>query len=84
MPRYLYQCGTCHVTSSVFHLISETVTDCDACHSTKCMNKIIGTPFVINKKINKDKTNIGDITNEYIETNREILNQEKSKRESYD
>tara|TARA_R100000808_G_C2154909_1_gene166407 strand:+ start:8378 stop:8632 length:255 start_codon:yes stop_codon:yes gene_type:complete len=84
MPRYLYQCAVCHITSSVFHLIDETISECGACNSAESMHKILSTPFVVNKKDKKSDTNVGDLTKEYIEANRDILNQEKSKRESYD
>ena len=83
MPRYLYECGKCHVTSSVFHLINETITECNSCHDSENMHKILSTPFIVVKD-NKNTNTVGDLTKEYIEANREILDVEKSKRESYE
>ena len=78
MPRYLYLCEACHVTSSVFHMISETITDCDDCGAESSMNKQLSTPTIIKNNL-ETKRLVGDLTREYIELNKEILKEEKEK-----
>jgi putative FmdB family regulatory protein len=74
MPRYKYRCTQCEVSKAVFHLISETLSDCGECGGTETMEKLI------------EKKKIGEITKEHIEANREILEQQKqeAKEESHE
>ena len=41
------------------------------------MKKLLSTPIIVKNKHNKKNNKIGEITKEYIEINREILNSEK-------
>jgi putative FmdB family regulatory protein len=75
MPRYRYGCQSCESTKIVFHLIGdETAVMCDECESK--MAKIITNSFSTSEVKNK-KNKIGQVTKEYIEKNREILEQQK-------
>tara|TARA_Y100001938_G_C7842647_1_gene306872 strand:- start:249 stop:503 length:255 start_codon:yes stop_codon:yes gene_type:complete len=75
MPRYRYGCQSCESTKIVFHLISDEVAvTCDECEAE--MNKIITNSFTTNEVKNK-KNKIGQVTKEYIEKNREVLEQQK-------
>jgi len=76
MPRYSYQCESCDIIINVIHSIDEEYTDCAECNSKNTMKKLLSTPIII-KKHNKNNNKIGEITKEYIELNREILNSEK-------
>ena len=76
MPRYKYKCSQCEISKAVFHLISETLNDCDECGGVGTMEKLVSTPY-IKKEVVIDKQKIGEITEEYIEANREILEQQK-------
>ena len=82
MPRYRYQCSACKAEATIFHLINETIDECSACRQQGTMVKQLTTPQY------KDKTNksqqIGEVTKEFIEKNKEILNQEKQKRKNYE
>ena len=78
MPRYLYLCEACQVTSSAFHMIDETITDCNDCNAEGSMSKQLSTPTIIKGNL-ETKEIVGDITKEYIELNREILKEEKEK-----
>jgi hypothetical protein len=71
----------------VFHRINETYIDCEICRSKQCMEKILSTPTIKkqNKKDNKkDNKKVGELTKEYIEMNRKILEKEKLKRDPND
>jgi len=85
MPRYKYRCSQCELSKAVFHLISETLNDCEECGGVDTMEKLVSTPH-IKKEITLEKDKVGEITKEYIEANREILEQQKqeAKEESYE
>ena len=85
MPRYRYKCSQCEISKVVFHLISETLSDCDKCEGVGTMEKLVSTPH-IKKEITLEKDKVGEITKEYIEANREILEQQKqeAKEENYE
>ena len=83
MPRYRYKCDNCDVEAMVYHLIHETVDECLACRQRQTMVKQLTTPQY-KTKIEQQSQKIGAITEEFIDLNREILNQEKEKREDYD
>jgi hypothetical protein len=78
MPRYRYHCDNCLLETIIFHGINEVISDCVLCESSDSMRKMLSTPIVLNNK-EKDTTNkeVGQITNEYIEANREILENQK-------
>jgi putative FmdB family regulatory protein len=76
MPRYRYECSGCGEVVVVFHGIKEVVTDCKICEEPETMKKILSTPLSVKKKVSTNKK-VGDITKDYIEKNRQILNQQK-------
>ena len=87
MPRYRYQCTACENEAKVFHLMDESYTDCVECGTIDSMKKMLTSP--LKKVITEDASNnsqVGNITKEYIEANREILEVEKqsAKREFYE
>mgnify|MGYP003133773912 CR=1 FL=1 len=80
MPRYRYQCTNCNDTVMVFHLISETHTDCRKCNTENSMKKMLTTPLkCVKLKGESTSHKVGEITKEYIEANKEILEEEKQK-----
>ena len=85
MPRYKYRCSQCEVSKAAFHLISETLSDCDECGGIDTMEKLVSTPH-IKKEVTLDKHKVGDITKEHIEANREILEKQmqEAKQENYE
>ena len=66
-------------------MISESLSDCDECGGVCTMNKMVPTPH-IKKDIPLEKHQVGEITREYIEANREVLEQQKqeAKKENYE
>jgi len=78
MPRYKYVCQVCDEEQMAFHLYEETpIINCENCDSETPLIKSITSPSYY--KHNKTSQQIGSITNEYIEMNREILEEEKQK-----
>ena len=85
MPRYNYMCTECTLIYTVFHNINESLVDCRECGAIQSMQKLLSTPNIV-KKQNKNEIKIGDLTKEYIEENRKILENQKkeAKNEDYD
>lgn len=83
MPRYCYKCENCGSEATIFHLIDETVDECLACRSRNTMIKQLTRPLY-KTKTEQQAQKVGSLTEEYIDLNREILNEEKQKREDYD
>tara|TARA_B100000029_G_C17345631_1_gene876913 strand:+ start:171 stop:434 length:264 start_codon:yes stop_codon:yes gene_type:complete len=78
MPRYLYACTECDLTGSFFHSINEKLEDCDSCSTSGSMQKMLSVPF-IQKEPSVESSQVGTLTREYIELNREILKEQQSK-----
>ena len=74
MPKYRFQCTVCECIETVFISMSETLEDCPQCGSKTSMNKLFDN-FFSEVKHNKEHK-VGNITKDYIEKNREILNQQ--------
>ena len=75
MPRYLYRCEGCEQEFVAFHSFSDTQGECLLC-GHESVTKIVGKPIVLNKKLTNSE-DTGRLTNEYIEANRELLNDMK-------
>ena len=71
MPRYLYRCEGCEQEFVAFHSFSDTQDSCTLC-GHESVTKMVGKPVVLNKKLTNSK-DTGDLTNQYIEANRELL-----------
>ena len=71
MPRYRYKCESCEGDFVSFHSFSEQKESCDLC-GHESVTKMVGKPVVLNKKSTNSRTT-GDLTNQYIEANRELL-----------
>ena len=81
MPRYRYLCESCDAEKMIFHLYNEDINlDCEACGSTNALQKMVNVPHYNTKERQRmDKQPVGQLTKEYIEENREILEREKQK-----
>jgi len=86
MPRYKYECGKCNHLVIAFHRLKDTVTDCIKCDSKDTMKKLLSRPIVLQESESDIGEEIGELTKEHIEANREILKQqkEKAKKENYE
>lgn len=83
MPRYVYKCSECEQLSTIFHLISEIVEECPVCLENNTLSKQLTTPLYKNKS-EQQAQKVGKLTKEFIEKNKEVLEEEKAKRENYD
>jgi hypothetical protein len=86
MPRYRYVCESCESEQIKFHLSSETPKYfCNGCYEPSKMVRALTIPHII-KEHKEGPTKVGQLTKEYIESNKEILEQEKRKaqEETYD
>ena len=84
MPRYNYRCEACGTESTIFHLISETIDECDVCEASGEMTKLLSRPTYVAAQTKDNK--VGTLTVRYIEENREILEEEKkiASKETYE
>lgn len=83
MPRYRYQCQECSASVSALHEYKITLTDCDECDSKDTLKKILSVPFYGSKTLRTEKQQeVGDVTKEHIEANRELLKQQKKELKS--
>tara|TARA_Y100000310_G_scaffold333108_1_gene409981 strand:+ start:519 stop:785 length:267 start_codon:yes stop_codon:yes gene_type:complete len=77
MPRYRYECSNCGVEIIVFHGLEETFSDCEKCEQPNTMKKLLSRPLTLKKPTTTSNKKIGDLTKEYIEENRKVLEQQK-------
>tara|TARA_Y100000593_G_scaffold94378_1_gene193157 strand:- start:2276 stop:2551 length:276 start_codon:yes stop_codon:yes gene_type:complete len=75
MPRYRYRCAACDIEDIIVHLFDEVIRDCNTCGEKDTMQKLLSKPlYVDTKKKSANSEEVGKITREYIEENRELLN----------
>ena len=80
MPRYRYRCNNCDNEKVMFHAFDETPPlDCSNCKSTDSLEKVVGSLYFKTKENTNIGQAVGQLTKEYIEENRKILEEEKKK-----
>ena len=80
MPRYRYLCKECDNEQIIFHLFDDTPDlKCKTCECVDSLEKQITSPTYFKSFTETAKRVVGDVTEEYIEKNREILEEEKQK-----
>jgi len=86
MPRYYYQCQKCDIKQTIVHRMAETLTVCPLCSEFDCLKKLLTTPHIIGLSSDESFVEVGEVTKEYIESNREVLHQQKqqAKKETYE
>ena len=84
MPRYRYVCHQCNTEFVAFHQWEETQDVCLECGATD-ISKLFNNSFVTKKNIKADEK-VGNLTKQYIETNKEILEdlKKEAKQETYE
>ena len=82
MPRYRYMCHTCMTEFIAMHSFKEMQEKCIHCESYE-ISKLLSRPIKVE---NKPEAQTGQITKEYIDSNKEILEDLKSssKSENYE
>tara|TARA_B100000686_G_C16718753_1_gene933596 strand:- start:263 stop:484 length:222 start_codon:yes stop_codon:yes gene_type:complete len=70
----------------IFHRITQTINVCPRCKTQDKIQKLLTTPNIKTSVPEDTETEVGEITKEYIEANREILKQQKqeAKEENYE
>lgn len=84
MPRYRYMCNECTLTFTLVHGINEVLVDCPKCDTTQSMEKLLSTPIIIKSDIQISQDKVGELTKEYIEENRRILQEQIKEARSED
>ena len=79
MPRYQYRCNLCETVSTIFHLSTETVSECPSCHKTEALVKLLNTFSTSLKKTKSIK--IGRVTEDFIEDARTELHKQRDELE---
>jgi len=83
MPKYYYHCHVCHGDFYVYHMMSEIQELCTLCESAG-VSKLLTKPLFFERKNEKSKT--GEMTKQYIEDNKKVLEdlKEEAKSMNYD
>lgn len=71
MPIYCYECTKCETFFEKFHGMNEKLTRCPSCETEDSLKKV---PSLARIKV---QDNVGKVTRESIEENREELNNTK-------
>ena len=77
-------CEECTLTFTLIHGINEVLVDCCECGASQSMRKLLSTPMIIKDDIQIKRNKIGELTKEYIEENRKILEEQKKEARSKD
>ncbi len=77
MPRYEYRCGNCKQTSTVMHASAEQATECPKCNISGSLTKLLSA-FSTAPPPRKVHTKVGEVTEDFIATSREELQQQKN------
>ena len=81
MPRYVYLCKKCDGHFQVWHGMKEMQESCQLCLESDCLSKIPQIPSI--KKEQTADISVGDLTNDYIKQNQELLNEMKKEARSH-
>jgi putative FmdB family regulatory protein len=80
MPRYRYRCDNCDDEKVLFHGFDEAPPlSCSSCLSENSLQKVVGNLYFKTKENTNNGQAVGQLTKEYIEKNRKILEEEKQK-----
>lgn len=77
MPKYTYKCTDCEYSFRAFHGISENLNNCPQCEGEDNLVREINKIFVKKQKTDDSNHRVGDLTKQFIEDNRTILNEYK-------
>ena len=84
MPRYVYSCNKCSGYFQVWHGMKEMQESCQLCFEGDCLTKVPQMPTI--KKEQIENIDVGDITNDYIEENQQLLKdmKQEARKQTYD
>ena len=75
MPRYVYSCKKCCGYFQIWHGMKETQESCQLCFESSCLTKVPQMPTIKREQIQNN--DVGDLTNDYIKQNQELLKEMK-------
>ena len=73
MPKYIYSCQECDHAFSVYHSPKEKLKNCPQCDTRDGLLRKVNKVFVNKTETGSNIKNVGDLTKEFIEDNRDIL-----------
>ena len=76
MPRYVYYCSICASHFQVRHGMSETQESCQLCLEPGHLTRVPQMPIMKNSNSN-DRSEVGSLSKEYIEKNKDLLDEMK-------
>jgi len=84
VPRYSYKCLECEKVFNVSHSMKEKYTHCDMFECEKA-SPLVRVPSSVVKSVKSRPKKVGQVVNEYIESTKEEMKQEKErlKKEEY-
>mgnify|MGYP003661407195 CR=1 FL=1 len=73
MPQYVYRCSGCEEEFSTFHLMSETISQCNFCNS----KEIERIPQLTSKFPSKPPAPVGELVKSFIEETKNDIEEQK-------
>jgi len=85
VPRYSYKCSVCEAITEIFHLMSETATDCEVCNSAGSLKRVPAT-FSVSEpnSVNKGATAKQRVDSFISEAKQELQQHKKESRQDYE
>ncbi|MBL18409.1 MAG: hypothetical protein CMC82_01075 [Flavobacteriaceae bacterium] len=79
MPIYNYKCVECDEISTFMHAYGEVQKDCEKCDTKDSLVKLMSKPTILKTKSKTagEDSEVGNLTKQFIEENREVLNKQK-------
>ena len=74
MPKYCYYCKACFAQMEIVHSMTEKVTYCSECQTEDSLERIPQITNIVRKN------NVGNLVEEAIKENRDILKQQVKER----
>jgi len=82
MPKYSYFCKECEYSFVAFHEIKTLLKKCPQCDVNDALVREINKIFIKKQKTDNSNKKIGELTNQFIEDNREVLKEYKEELEN--
>jgi len=79
MPKYCYYCENCKTEFEISHSIKERLENCTFCASDNTLKKLISMPTILTQDKPLKGKKVGSLVEEYIEKNKQQLQQEKDR-----
>ena len=77
MPKYFYSCKKCHHVFRAYHGSKDLLTNCPECHGVDTLKRNINKVYIKKQETNNSNKPVGELTKEFIESNKEILKEYK-------